>query len=795
MTRARKKGSAGVDSDSSQGAAATTICLDTILQDVLDTIPVRVFWKDTNGVYLGCNKLFARDAGKKFMEEIVGKTDYDMGWRDQADTYRRDDKEVMESGLPKIDYEEPQTTPGGELIWLRTSKIPLRDSAGKVYGVLGTYENITERKRTELALRKSEEKLRHLAENIQAVFWLKEGGEIVYISPAYERIWGLSLEHFTRHDSFMDALVPEDVDRVRKAFDAYLITGEFDEEFRIRRPDGEVRWIHSRSFPFCIDDDCSRSAGIAQDITERKRVEERLRDTEQKCRTVFEGAIESIYVHDFQGRFFEANRQAYEQLGYTKDELLRLSIMDVDGRSEKASEHLEILLEHGSHTFETELLRKDGSRFPVEINSQVIQYGGQRAILGVVRDITERKQMEQSLRNLADELEDRVRLRTLELEQANRAKTEFLANMSHEIRTPMAGVLGMTDLLLDQELSKFLRDDLKVIKSSAMSVLSLLNDMFDLSRIEQGRFELDPAEFDLRSMIREIMEQYEHEARAKNLEYISEIDQTLPEKVICDKNRLGQVIKNLLTNAIKFTQAGTVRLEARVLDRKEQSVRLLFTVTDTGIGIPQEHQESIFQPFSQIDPSYSKRYGGMGLGLTISRTLVKRMGGDIQVRSEPGRGTSFTFDVDCETVSGEAAPEKRSYTLADIPRLRILLAEDNPVNRLFLKRALTNAGHDVELARDGRQALEMNARHQFDLILMDIQMPEVNGINAAQRIRSGGHGREDVPIIALTAYAMKGDREKFLDAGMNGYLTKPVDFGELARVIVEVCRFSMNRAD
>jgi two-component system, sensor histidine kinase and response regulator len=199
--------------------------------------------------------------------------------------------------------------------------------------------------------------------------------------------------------------------------------------------------------------------------------------------------------------------------------------------------------------------------------------------------------MEQSLRNLANDLENRVRQRTLELEQANKAKTQFLANMSHEIRTPMAGVMGMTDLLLDQDIPKPLRDDLMVIRSSAVSVLSLLNDMFDLSRIEQDRFEFHPAEFDLRAMIRETMEQYEHEARSKSLEYTLGLDPALPERIICDRTRLGQVIKNLLTNAIKFTPAGKVSLDARVVDRNQQSVTLEFTVTDTGIGIPREHQE------------------------------------------------------------------------------------------------------------------------------------------------------------------------------------------------------------
>jgi two-component system, sensor histidine kinase and response regulator len=631
----------------------------TILQNVLDTIPVRVFWKDRNGVFLGCNRLFVKDAGKHSPEEIIGKTDFDMGWSGLAEMYRRDDKLVMETGQPKIGYEEPQTTPEGKTIWLRTSKIPLRDNSGTIYGVLGTYE----------------------------------------------------------------------------------------------------------------------------DITERKRNEETLRDTEQKCRTIFEGAIESIYVHDFQGRFFDANRQGYEQLGYTKDELMERTIADVDANTDTVSEHLGTLLREGSQTFETELVRKDGSSFPVEINSQVIQYGDKTAVLGVVRDITERKQLEHSLRDLADDLEDRVRQRTIELERANRAKSEFLANMSHEIRTPMAGVMGMTDLLLNQDLPDELKADLMVIKISAVSVLTLLNDMFDLSRIEHGRFELHPEVFDIRAMIIETAEQYQHEARVKNLEYSYTLDEQLPELVFCDKNRVGQVIKNLLTNAIKFTEKGSVRLDARTLEWEKGAVRLMFTVTDSGVGIPEELQESIFMPFTQIDPTYSKRYGGMGLGLTISRTLVTLMGGDIQVRSDPGKGSTFTFTVLCGIVGEEAAPLDRAYSLTDLPSLQILLVEDNPVNRLFLKRALTSAGHTVEEAKNGFQALKKNEQGRYDLIIMDIQMPEMDGVEATRRIRSGRHGKADVPILALTAYAMKGDREKFMAEGMDGYVTKPVEFGELAGAI------------
>jgi signal transduction histidine kinase/CheY-like chemotaxis protein len=392
----------------------------------------------------------------------------------------------------------------------------------------------------------------------------------------------------------------------------------------------------------------------------------------------------------------------------------------------------------------------------------------------------EQRQAKEELRKLTDELEDRIRARTVELEQANRAKDEFLANMSHEIRTPMSGVFGMTDVLLQQDLPPRLAKDLRIIRDSSATVLTLLGDLLDLSRIEQGKLELVNQTFDLKEMVTALVRPFEIQAADKGISFGVSIGEDVPARVDCDRDRVGQVLKNLLANALKFTEKGSVGVD---LNRNVGlPLKLRFSVTDTGIGIPAGKREQLFEAFTQLDPSYSKRFAGAGLGLAISKKLVELMGGEIMVASEPGKGSTFTFTVRFKEAEHEGT-EPDHLTLSDIPRMAVLLAEDNPVNRLFLRRALDKAGHEVTEAENGREVLERLLERDFDMILMDIQMPEMDGVETAKRIRSGNHGKACIPIIALTAYAMKGDREKFLASGMDGYVTKPVDFGELARTM------------
>jgi PAS domain S-box-containing protein len=482
------------------------------------------------------------------------------------------------------------------------------------------------------------------------------------------------------------------------------------------------------------------------------------------------------------GHIFWYNRRWYEYTGTTSEQMEGWGWQAVHDPDElpRVLERWKAAIAEGKPWEDTFPLRRhDGSMRP-HLSRAVPMYDQEGRVMrwfGTNTDITERIEAEAAL------------LRAKEAaEAANLAKSRFLANMSHELRTPMNAILGLIDVALPKATDPTIKDCLQTAKGSADLLLTLLNDLLDSARIESGKLELESAPFSLRQMLNQITRVLAVRASEKGLSLYCRVPDQTPDVVTGDRMRLQQVLLNLAGNAIKFTERGEVAIsveQSQIADAESELCNLTFAVQDTGIGIPRALQEHLFQPFTQADTSTTRRFGGTGLGLSISKSFVEMMGGRIWVESEQGKGSTFYFNVRLplakELLADFEAPA--AVTTAASTQLRILLAEDNPANQKLVTYILQDRGHLLEIANDGQQAIDRIAQKDYDVILMDVEMPGMNGLEASAAIRNREAGGRRIPIIAMTAHAMASDRERCLAHGMDGYLSKPIDAHEMISLI------------
>ena len=555
-------------------------------------------------------------------------------------------------------------------------------------------------------------------------------------------------------------------------------------EFRLTRMENEV----------ATDNYFEIYSNMEEIIEERtKNLVEKCVDlmkSEEKHRTILESIEDGYYEVDLAGNLTFFNEATCRITGYPGDELMGMNNREYTEEKNASELYREYnkIYETGIPTkkLDWEIVKKDGTIGSLETSISLITGSGGQPIgfRGVIRDVTERKELERAI------LEKKR-----SAEEATKTKSQFLANMSHEIRTPLNGIVGMAELALDTELDDNQKNIFQTINAEASALQDVINEILDFSKIEAGKFDIENIPFDLRVTVEDVANSFSHRVEQKGLNYISFLSPNVPPRLIGDPARLRQIMVNLMGNALKFTHKGELYFKGELVEELEDRVKIRFSIKDTGIGIPEDKQATIFEGFTQADGSTTRKYGGTGLGTTISKQLAEMMGGEIGFESEEGKGSTFWFTALFgkreENEQIPATPDLVTrYSVAEDYRkeIRILLVEDYPTNQQVAMRHLSRAGYQVDLAEDGSQAVKAYKLKKYNLIFMDIEMPIMDGYAATQEIRKIETRNleqstiQRVPIIAMTAHAVKGFRERCLKTGMDDYIPKPMKRKELLNI-------------
>ncbi len=641
----------------------------------------------------------------------------------------------------------------------------------------GLLAEISERKHTEEELRKSEERFQLATRATNDVVW---DWDLVtnelWWNEGFQKMFGYRADQIEPGiESWTSRLHPDDLKDIGHSIHEVIDSGghSWAGEYRFRRADGSYALVADRGYVVHDSEGKPvRMLGSMMDITERKRVEAEL----FKLASIVEYTDDAIIGKALDGTILSWNTGAEKLFGYSAEEVVgkHLPALFPPDRLDEEPQIIERIMRGESiDHYETVRISKEGAHIPISLVVSPIK-DADGAIVGIskiARDITERKQIEEELRQARDSALESARL-----------KSEFLANMSHEIRTPMNGVIGMTGLLLDSELNAEQRDFTETIRSSADSLLTIINDILDFSKIEAGKLHFEMLDFDMRTIVESTVELLAERAQAKEIELASLVDSNVPTQVRGDAGRLRQVLVNLVSNAVKFTETGEVTVRATKESETDTHVMIRYAVNDTGIGISPEAARRLFQAFTQADGSTTRKYGGTGLGLAISRQIVELMGGKIGVESEPGKGSTFWF-----TVRLEKQPDNMETTellqRADLHNLRVLVVDDNATNRRILIHQTLSWGMIPSEAESGAAALELlraakENGEPYDVALLDFNMPEMDGFELARAIKSDAQ-LVAIRLVLMPSFGLRGDAQKAREAGIAAYLMKPVRQSQL----------------
>jgi len=738
-----------------------------------------------DGRWLQVNRLVPSMFGYAEAELLV-RTFQDITHPDDLQADLANVQDLLASRRRHYQMEKRYLHRAGRVVHVRLTVTLVRTATGEPLHFISQMEDITARHKVEQALLASQRQLNDVFRSMAEGLVVHDAeGRIVECNAAAEGILGLTRaqlfgmpETDPRWQALHEDGTPCPGDDMPSSLTRRTLQPQRDAIIGVRKGDGSLRWL-SVNTEVILDEHGVLQSVVASftDVTERKEAERHLRDAlaeAQRFREAQDSIPSFVYMKDTHSRYLYANRPTLELFGCTAEELVGSTDERFFGpataRELRASDERVLAGEISNREVAT--TDKQGRmRYYWEVKTPIYADAERRQIwglLGISTDITERKELLDSLSRARDE--------ALE---ASRLKSAFLANMSHEIRTPMNGVLGMADLLMESALNGEQQQMARVIQNSARNLLTIIDDILDLSKIEAGKLAMEVREFDLGEQVDQALALLSPRAQARALQLDSDLpDKPLP-RVRGDATRLQQVFVNLLGNAIKFTERGGVTLAVRELPASVPGCHAFrVEVRDTGIGITPEQQARLFLPFSQADTSTTRKYGGTGLGLAICKQLVDLMGGRIGVQSESGRGSTFWVEIELPQ-AGPAAPRAvvpARQPVPSAPRARILVAEDNEANQLVIRLMLDKLGLDHDIVGDGPSALRQLEQGGYAAVLMDCQMPGLDGYEATQRIRDGAAGaaQAHIPIFALTAHAMASDREKCIEAGMNDYLPKPV---------------------
>ncbi|MEJ8303477.1 PAS domain S-box protein [Saccharibacillus sacchari] len=680
----------------------------------------------------------------------------------------------------------------GAELQLHLEFVPLIHEAEQL-GLYVVCRDKTERKLAERRLQESEERYKSLFDyNPSGVYSLSLEGVYMSCNDSMATLLGCRREDLIGI-SYRSAIEDENLERTNRHFAEACRGIPQNYEASIIRKDGQPADLNIINVPIVVENQVVGVYGIASDITELKRYVRRIEQLGYEYTLILNAVSEGIFGIGKDGRTMFANPPALRLLGYEQNEFIGSDNHGLLSHSRSAGIPYSVdecpicaTVRDGVSRSVSEgvLWRKDGSSFLVEYTvNPIIDKGEVQGTVVVFRDITNEREI----------------LRQKELaEQAASAKSEFLAMMSHEIRTPMNGVLGMTDLLLDTDLNEQQREFVEIVSNSGHSLMRILNDVLDFSKIDAGSLVLEPESFLLAPLVSGTTDLFSSHAAEQGIDLRWNIESDVPEQIVTDPVRLRQVLTNLIGNAIKFTEKGTVTVSVKVIPESgEYDPVLEFRVEDTGVGIAAEKLDRLFLSFSQLHPELNRKYGGTGLGLSICKRLVELMGGTIRVDSRENEGSIFRFTLPCTDFSKSLqtyeirsdadliASDSKLPVTEQLGSLRILIAEDHPVNRRLLQELLLKLGYTADTAENGIEAYELISKNRYDLVFMDVQMPEMDGLTAARLIRQMLPAEQVPYLVAVTAFVKPGFEQECRSSGMQEYIAKPISEADIRRVLLD----------